>query len=70
MPMITKVMKPEEFTAQTVAELQFLFFRVRRLSTGGPAGPEFSEFSKESQQEAIDQAQFVLDGLKARGIIG
>lgn len=70
MPLITKVMKPKEFNAQTVANLQFLFFRARRLSKGGPAGPEFSEFSQESQQEAIDQAQFLLDGLKARGIIG
>lgn len=58
MPLITKILKPEEFNATTVARL---------LYDTGAFGWEF--LTEEERLPLIDKSQFILDGLKAWGII-
>lgn len=62
MPLLTRILKPEEFNAVTLAELSedlYIPFPNRRLS----------DETEENRQACIDGWQGLLDALKGRGII-
>lgn len=59
MPLITKVLKPERFTAQQMAEIY-----------AGKRGVDLWKMRPEARQLQIDMLQDVLDGLVALGILG
>jgi hypothetical protein len=56
MPLITKVLKPGELNAETMAKIY--------------CDPVFLELSQSSQQDQIDRQQRVLAGLVQLGILG
>jgi hypothetical protein len=60
MPLLTKILKPEEFTAETIARHFWLC----------QTGQQFGDAPEQSRQITIDGVQFALDQMRAQGIIG